>query len=422
MFHQQILNQASWLAEEQQLFCGYQSQLAVLRTKFSQAQADGTLPILTLPSRCDDLETIDEIAKQIRSSSDGLIVLGTGGSSLGGQTLCALAEKPFPVHFIDNVDPHSIEAQLNHYDLMRQHVLIVSKSGGTLETLVQAALFLGKMAESVPQAEIYSRAHLITMPGESPLRTLAEHYDIPVIEHDPKVGGRYSVLSNVGLLPAAVAGVDITALRAGAKRVMDEVLQSDEAAALQGAAWQAALMKTRPVSVIMPYCDRLRLLGSWYKQLWAESLGKSGLGSTPQDALGAVDQHSQLQLYLDGPKDKSLTLITLPHQHSGPKIPPLPMDGQDYLKGQTVGDIMAAMQHGTIETLKQNGLPLRLLELDALNAETLGALLMHYMIETIAAAWLLGINAFDQPAVEDSKRIARDTLRGGAPSRTYSPV
>lgn len=410
MFSSQLHQRASWRPEENARFELLQPRLADVRAQLCRWHDNGTLPMLRLPAHTEDLEMISSVAADIRSSFKGLLVLGTGGSSLGGQTLCALADGSFPVWFIDNADPHTLGQFLSRDDLPDIHVLAISKSGGTVETLTQWLHWMNEIQRRCGEQEISSRCHVITVPGTSPMRELAAMHRVPVLDHDPHVGGRYSVLSLVGLLPAAVAGVDIYALRRGASAVWQRVCADDAAPALLGACWAATMMPSRPVSVLMPYADRLALFGAWYKQLWAESLGKSGKGSTPARALGAVDQHSQLQLYLDGPSDKSITFITLPYAGAGQPINTYGLGSLSYLQGFTDGDAMASLQHGTIQTVLRHHIPVRELALEKLDAEVLGGLLMHFMIETVATAQLIDVDAFDQPAVEESKQLARAYL------------
>lgn len=409
LMQETILDNAALNESEQALFASYRHKLAETREVLLSAKQSRELPILSLPEELETLPDLQALAKRIRTTSCGLIVLGTGGSSLGGKTLCELSEEDYETHFVENLDPHSMDKLLAHPKLSGMHLLIISKSGGTMETLTQAMILLQAMEKKIGREAIAKQVHVVTMPTESALRQLAESYAIPILEHDPKVGGRFSVLSNVGLLPAAIAGVDIAALQKGASACLQRLQEQEDGMSLIGAAWQAALMKTRPTSVMMPYCDRLKLLGDWFRQLWAESLGKGGMGSTPAAALGAVDQHSQLQLYLDGPKDKLFTFITLEHDGQGAVINQ-PIAGFEYLAGKSIGDAMGALQQGTIETLKRHQLPVRLLSAKALNAELLGEILMHLMLETMATAHLLGINAYDQPAVEESKILAREAL------------
>lgn len=410
LFDSSLLNPAALSADEASRLKDYQRQLPKVQALLQQWYDDHSLPMLHLPEETSDLKEIQAIARHIRATAKGLLVLGTGGSSLGGQTLCTLADGTFPVWFIDNLDPVTLQAFFVRTDLADIHVIAISKSGGTVETISQLLRWIDTMIERGYRDLIAARCHCITVPGTSPLRDLAAHFQVPVLDHDPAVGGRYSVLSLVGLLPAAVAGVDVAALRRGACAVWKQTLQMLQAPTLQGAAWQAACMDSRPICVLMPYADRLELFGAWYKQLWAESIGKSCKGSTPARALGAVDQHSQLQLYLDGPRDKTITFVTLPYAQTGAPLATHGIASLNYLAGFTDGDVMASLQHGTIETVTRHDIPVREIKLPYLDAEMLGGLLMHFMIETIATAQLIDVDAFDQPAVEESKQLARDYL------------
>ena len=166
------------------------------------------------------------------------------------------------------------------------------------------------------------------------------------------------------------------------------------------------------MSVMLPYCERLSGFSAWYRQSWAESLGKGGKGTTPISAVGTTDQHSQLQLYLDGPKDKFFTMIMHDRAGTGQKIHAPDFSGLEYLHGKTTGDIMAAEQQATLETLVGHGRPVRVIRIGALDEAALGALLMHFTLEIFFMAKLLDVNAFDQPAVEEGKRAARDYLLG----------
>ena len=379
----------------------------------AQKQQDGSLPLLRLPARRDDIAQIKPLAAEFSRLKD-VIVLGTGGSSLGGQTLVALAAPGRTrLHFMDNVDPHSFTLLFDALDPARTGLVAISKSGGTAETLVQffaCMEWLGKRGAA--------RTIVVTEPKPSPLRALAGARKLRILDHDPNIGGRYSVLSNVGLLPAMIAGVDVAGLRRGARDVLDATLAAKDprdAAPALGAAIAVALNERRGIAstVIMPYVDRLAHFGLWFRQLWAESLGKDGKGTTPIRALGTVDQHSQLQLYLDGPADKMFSLVMLDQAGKGPRMPAkLPDASLGYLAGKRMGDLLDAEQRATAQTLIRNGRPTRVFTLARLDAKSIGALLMHYMLETIIAADLWGVNAFDQPAVEEGKVLARQYLGG----------
>jgi glucose-6-phosphate isomerase len=239
-----------------------------------------------------------------------------------------------------------------------------------------------------------------------------------MLEHDPNIGGRYSVLSNVGLLPAAILGLDIKRVRAGAATALAPVLAERAAAevpAALGAALNiAASAGGKNIAVLMAYADRLERFSRWFTQLWAESLGKHGKGTTPIGALGPVDQHSQLQLFIAGPRDKLFTVVTVDTKGQGPRIDAAlaKRAGEPDLGGKTIGDLVAAQGRATAETLAKNGVPVRTIRLPRLDEEQMGELLMHFMLETIIAAHLLGVDAFDQPAVEEGKVLAKRYLVG----------
>jgi glucose-6-phosphate isomerase len=389
-----------------------------------QRQKDGSLPLLTLPARRDDLAGLGAVAAEFRRRFEQVLVLGIGGSSLGGQTLCALADGGFGprpgaprLYFMENIDPASFAALFAAIDPAKTGVIAISKSGGTAEPLTQLMIAIDWLRQGLGTAAIGDRAVAITEPRDNPLRRLAVAQGMRCFDHDPAIGGRYSVLSNVGVLPALIAGLDAAALRAGAATVLDPTLAAAaprEAAPALGAAVSVALAEQRGIgtTVLMPYVDRLAPFGLWFRQLWAESLGKGGKGTTPIRAVGAIDQHSQLQLYLAGPPDKMFTLVTLGQAGQGSPMPPDLVADRElaYLAGKSMGDLLAAEQRATATSLIRNRRPTRLIRLPRLDEHGLGALLMHFMLETIIAADLLGVDAFDQPAVEEGKVLARQYL------------
>lgn len=384
----------------------------------------GELPLLRLPESRSDLEALESVAARFRTKFRDVVVLGTGGSSLGGQTLYALADSGFGprsggprLHFLDNVDPDTFELLFEQLDLTQTGFIVISKSGSTAETVAQFIACLDRLMSLSGRDRAANHALVITEPGQSPLRSLADRLSLPVVDHPLNVGGRYSALSLVGLLPAMIAGLDPYKVRKGAKQVLDATLfgpdpkESDPAI---GAALQIAFLQKKgvPNTVLMPYVDRLSNFGLWFQQLWAESLGKDGTGSTPIRALGTRDQHSQMQLYLDGPRDKLFTLMTLDVQGQGRLISNALVKEPElaYLQRRRMGDLLDSEQRATAETLVNNGCPLRLFELERLDEEVMGGLLMHFMLETIIAAGLLGVDAFDQPAVEEGKILTRQFL------------
>jgi len=394
-------------------------------------RADGSLPLLGLPARRDDLRDVAPVVAALARRGAPVLILGTGGSSLGGQTLYALVDRGFGpppdrprLHFLDNIDPDTFAALAERIDLRRARVLVISKSGGTAETLMQLLTLLPHLKRAWGTARWADRLIAITEPRDNALRRLATTLGATVLDHDPGVGGRFSVLSIVGLIPAMAAGLDARKIRAGAGAVLDAALGAARPAASAsalGAAVNVALLRTRGIAqtVMMPYVDRLAPFGLWFRQLWAESLGKDGTGTTPIRAMGTVDQHSQLQLYLGGPADKLFTVIRLATAGQGGRVGAAAARDPElgYLRGRRMGDLLDAEARATAATLARNGRPVREFVLDRLDERVMGGLLMHFMLETMIAADLLGVDAFDQPAVEEGKVLAREYLAASATGR-----
>ena len=403
--------------------------LEVLRAR----HADGSLPLLWLPKTHDDLVPIRDTARRLAENATDVVLLGTGGSSLGGQTLAQLAGHAVPgvgalraaprLHFMDNLDPETYGALLGKLPHTTTRFVAISKSGGTAETLMQTiAALTAVKAEGLETRipDIFLGLTEKAKPGKTNgLRELLAAHHVPILDHHTGIGGRFSVLSNVGLLPAAMLDLDIAAVREGAGLALAPVLAKKPAAqvpAALGAALAVALAesKGKSISVLMAYADRLERFTHWYVQLWAESLGKNGKGTTPVAALGPVDQHSQVQLFIGGPRDKLFTVVTVAGTGRGPRMDAelAKLAGEPAFGGKTIGDLVAAEGRATAETLVKNGCPVRTIHLPQLNEETLGELLMHFMLETIIAAHLLGVDAFDQPAVEEGKVLAKKYLLG----------
>jgi glucose-6-phosphate isomerase len=391
--------------------------------------ADGGLPLLRLPAETGDLAATQEAARRLAQGATDIVLLGTGGSSLGGQALAQLAGHAVPglgllrdgprLHFMDNLDPTTFAALLERLPLPQTRFVAISKSGGTGETLMQTIAVLDALkgvglAPRIPDLFL-GLSEPIRDGKPNGLRALLGAHKVAMLEHHPGVGGRFSVLTNVGLLPAAILGLDIRAIRAGAHAALATVLDqraASEVPAAVGAALSVALARGKPIAVMLAYADRLERFARWYVQLWAESLGKDRKGTTPLAALGPVDQHSQLQLFIAGPRDKLFTIVTVAAAGLGPRMSAdlARLAGEPDFAGRTMGDLVAAQGRATAETLARNGCPVRTIHLERLDATSLGELLMHFMLETIIAAHLLGIDAFDQPAVEEGKVLAKRYL------------
>jgi glucose-6-phosphate isomerase len=390
---------------------------------------------LRIPEETADVTVAQAALARLSKGAETIVFFGTGGSSLGGQTLAQLGGWNIPgmadaaqrgrprTRFYDNLDPVTLQSALGSFDLAATRFVLTSKSGGTPETLVQALAALAAAKDAGLAARLPELFLGITEPAvcgkANGLRTLLQAHTIPILDHHPGIGGRYSVFTNVGLLPAMARGLDALAVRAGARTVVSALMTAKsprEFAPALGAAIAVGMARERGVraQVMMPYADRLGRLGHWFAQLWAESLGKNGQGTAPIAALGPVDQHSQLQLFMDGPREYLVSVVRAPAAGLGPRLsPPLATAaGLDYLAGRTAGDLVAAQAAAVPEALQRAGRPVRVFDLASLDERSVAALMMHFMLETILAARLLGVDPFDQPAVELAKVIARERVAG----------
>lgn len=356
------------------------------------------------------------------------VVLGIGGSSLGARAVLDAARGTMfldglRTHFSENVDPISFLHMLDGLDLTTTRLILISKSGNTIETMSKFWVLYEQIVERVGEEQAARHVIAITDPEQGALRDMVERYGWESFPVPSNVGGRFSVLTAVGLVPLALAGYPIDALLEGARAARDRALADPVAtnACLQAAAHQL-LLSERGVNqcVMMAYSDQLLCLVDWFRQLWAESLGKAKTrggevihaGITPISALGVIDQHSQVQLYMEGPRDKHVTFVELASFGRDVTVPEREgfAAGLEHLQGKTLGELLAAELKGTRQALAAEQRPTSRWVLDGLTPEAIGAFLMSWQIITAIAGELLDINAFDQPGVELGKKIAHGIL------------
>jgi glucose-6-phosphate isomerase len=412
--------------------------IAKLETELARLKDDHAQKRLELLSIIDETADIDaaKVALDTLSKDARTVVFfGTGGSGLGGQVMAQMAGWNIPgarpidqlkrprTRFYDNLDGDTLSGALAELDLATTRFVVTSKSGGTAETLGQAIAALSAVKAAGLDAKIPALFLGVTepaVPGKANgLRDLFASLSIPMLDHPTGIGGRFSCLTTVGLLPALARGLDAHKVRAGAKSVITAMLAAKSAADFApavGAAVATGLAKDRGVKtlVFMPYCDRLGKLSEWYVQLWAESLGKSGEGTSPIAATGPLDQHSQLQLFMDGPREHYLTILRTTTAGTGPVIDPAMATtaGIGFMGGKTIGDVVDAQAHAMPKALASAGRPVRTIDIPLLDEASIGALFMHFMLETILAGRVLGLDPFDQPAVELAKVLTRERLSG----------
>lgn len=393
----------------------------------------GELGFFRLPYARELVEQIRAFEASPANVYEDIVVLGIGGSALGTIALREALLPPFwnsldadergenpRLHVLDNVDPATLGPFLDRLDLGTALFNVVSKSGTTAETMSQFLIVRQRLEAQFHEEEAYRR-HLVftTDPEKGVLREIAAREQIATMPIPPAVGGRFSVLSAVGLFPAALAGIDIEALLAGA-RDMDErcrtgTLAENPAALFAALQWLADTDAGAPIHVMMAYSDRLYSVADWFRQLWAESLGKRHdtkgadvfSGPTPVKALGTTDQHSQVQLYMEGPFDKTVTFLALGQPPEDVAIPELygDIDALGYLGGRTLGELMDAERRATAAALAQRGRMNMTIELPALTPRALGELFMLLEIATVYTGALYGVDPLDQPGVELGKEL-----------------
>jgi glucose-6-phosphate isomerase len=385
-----------------------------------ERRAAGELPVYDLPQQGEMVREIGALARQVREEVDALVVLGIGGSALGSRAILqALSDGTTRVEVADNVDPWSFGQLLDSLDLTRTAFNVVSKSGETAATMAQFLIVRDRLLRALGAIEYQPRVIVTTDAEHGSLRQIVNDEGFRALVVPDGVSGRFSVLTAAGLFPAAVAGVRIEDVLAGAawmdSRLRSEQLWENPAHLLGALLYLAETKRRKSVVVLMPYSDRLRAFARWFAQLWAESLAKSAdlegnpthSGQTPQPAVGATDQHSQLQLYLDGPPDKVVIFIRVEDHGREIEIPNAygDLEGVGYLSGKGLGALLNMEQRATELALQKHGRMALTLSLPQLNAFTLGQLFFLFEAATVFAGALHRVNSWDQPAAEEGRRL-----------------
>ncbi len=414
-------------------------QFAEAKRAFEALRTDGTVGFVDLPSDKALLDQVERFSAGARGKFADVVILGIGGSALGPIALrTALrpsgwnmlddeARQGYPrLHVLDNVDPETIDALLARLSLERTLFIVTSKSGGTAETMAQFLIVHERITRE--KLEVAKQMVFVTDPKQGALRPLAERLKVPALDIPANIGGRFSVLSPVGTLSAALIGIDFKSLLSGAgemaKRCETADLTRDPAGVYAMLQWLADTHLTKKIVVFMPYSDPLRDCAAWFVQLWAESLGKqradgTAVGSTPLAAVGATDQHAQVQLFMEGPADKTVTFVAVDHRAADVSIPKAFPDVKElgYLGGHSLGELIDIEHRATAGALARRGRPNMTIHLERVDAAHLGQLMMLLEIATAYAGQLYGVDAFNQPGVELGKQFAYALLgRPGADS------
>ena len=379
------------------------------RIERGRANAEHGYTALNLPETVDP----DVVHAAVDRFDDpgAVLTVGIGGSALGAATLSEALGSALDTYVLDNVDPAAVTGLLDSLPLADTVVHVVSRSGMTAETLSNFLL----VREAMDRAGVdWTDRTLVTTGPEGNLRALADRHDLPALDVPAGSPGRFSVLSTVGLPVAALAGHDLDALLDGARAEADRLAGSlfESPAYAYGAVCYALERRGAGINAMMPYAESLESFAEWFAQLWAESLGKDAVGQTPARALGATDQHSQLQLYRAGPRDKLVTLVR-PRERPDVPIPETDLDGLAYLGGGSLGDLLDAEFRATEASLAASDCPNIRIEIDRVDERGLGELLYGMEAACVVYGELAGVEVFTQPAVEWGKHAARGLLGGG---------
>lgn len=385
----------------------------------------GRLPFISMPYRESLEEELPRVMERFGKGKKHMLLLGIGGSALGPRALqkAFMPQQDWPGHdgpwlwIADNVDAPSLEAWLQRLPVKETLVVVISKSGGTIETMAQYFI-VREWLQAGLGAEWNQSVLAVTDEKNGALRQEADEKGLASLPVPDHLGGRFSVLSAVGLVPAYFCGMDWKGILAGAAAVLQPVAQRPEGFAAHPAwklaLWARSLMDNSYSQLIFfSYIPSWACFGSWFAQLWGESLGKSGRGSMPLPATGVTDQHSLLQMFLDGPKDKGCLFLQGQNLPRGPQFGDSVPDKWSYLRGKSFGDVLDAETIGTLGAFAASSIPLTRLSMGVQNEYAVGSLMALLELTTLFTGWLLEINPLDQPAVEYGKRLANARL--GAP-------
>ncbi len=346
-----------------------------------------------------------------------LVHVGIGGSSLGPEMLISAlgigAGKS--VQFVNNIDPDMLERQMRSWVVGESFFYVVSKSGNTAETLATLSIIVQWLEKNkVDRGHFKDHIVICTDPQKGELKLFAKEHQLATLEVPPSIGGRYSVLTDVGLFPAAWAGANVDKLLHGAEAVKPLLTHSDAGQNLITTTAHWLLQRSREgqnLTVLMPYSSLLKDFSAWWVQLWAESLGKENRGLTPVMAYGATDQHSQMQLFMEGPRDKAMLFVHLKKsKHDFPLHASLKAPHAEALKGHRLGALLEAEYQGTLKAMSEAARPHLSLEINELTGESLGALILFFETLTAAMGLALKVDPFNQPGVEAAKKFAHEWL------------
>ncbi len=349
-----------------------------------------------------------------------IVVIGIGGSSLGTRAVDTLLShtenrNDKKLLFLENVDPVEIENTIKDIVFEESLFIVISKSGSTIETTSHLKYLLEYFKVETKSEKF--RSHFVTVTDkDSVLDKFSQEFGLESFHIPLNVGGRFSVFSAVGLLPLSLLGYDIKAILSGAKEIRDSFFDKKEDLLVQKAHYYVAHSSYLPINVLFSYASAFRAFNDWYVQLWGESLGKvnkrgENCGLTPIGIIGSIDQHSFLQLLIEGPRNKTVTMIKVKDFQKDLKIPNISLkylESTDFINGHTFNELINAQCDATMQSILDQGISVDLIEIDRLFEESVGYMIFYYELLTSLCGYFLGINTYDQPGVELGKRILKE--------------
>jgi glucose-6-phosphate isomerase len=372
----------------------------------------------TLPQ--DSLAHIERLSDINLSNITQVVVMGIGGSSLGIKAISSILQpytnNPKEMLFLENSDPLTLLETISKIRKDEACFFMISKSGSTIETTSTLKTLIEELNIDL-DGDDAKRVFAITDSG-SVLSDFAKHHKLNEFNIPDNVGGRFSVLSAVGVVPLAVAGYDVEAILSGAKEFIDNFFEEKERHILDKALYLYLNVESKPITVLFSYADRLENLTKWFVQLWGESLGKidkngNSVGLTPIGLTGAVDQHSFLQLIIEGPKDKFVSFITIKDFQRDLNIPNISLKGiekTDFINGKSFNTLINAQAEATLQSVVESGIDADSIEIDRITPQNIGALLAYYEVLTSLVGAMLEVNTYNQPGVELGKVILYKNL------------
>ena len=384
-------------------------KLVIIKNKISKSSQE--FSFLRSDNNKEIFNYLNKSRKKFKNVNNFLLI-GTGGSSLGAKAIISLYQGE-KIRFIENLDPSTLNKFFKNNNINRLGLLIISKSGETLEVLCLFDIIINNIKKNL---NLKNRTLIISEKKESTLRKLAGHYNIEVLDHDKNIGGRFSCFSLTGLLPIHLAGINGIKLKKLVDKNFQEYFSSKKNDNNIFITTIAEIIKKKQITghVFLVYSDKFVDIGNWYKQLWNESLGKNGLGIYLISALGAVDQHSQLQMWLDGPKNLVFTIVIPKKRNYDLKIKDKKNILSTQLKGKKIGDLLNTMAFSTATELRKSGSLVRIIYLDDDRDESALKLMTSLILEVSLIGKLVGINPFNQPAVEKVKIRVKKNLSQNA--------